>query len=176
MKEKTMLIDSSNCIGCKACVVACKQENGFSVGNNLLKIHQKEHLNDHLIKYYEHHSCLHCDEPECVAACPVGAITKNADGIVQYNEYKCIGCHACVTVCPHIGVRIMTNGLVGKCNLCKDRLESDLAPACVIVCPTKARMYDSKEVILQIAAKRQKENQGYEAQLKGTKIITVLPK
>lgn len=183
MKEMAMLIDSSNCIGCKACMMACKQENGLSVGNNFLKVWLKESLNDHFVKFYAHNSCRHCYEPQCEAACPVGAIKRNDDGIVLHDELKCIGCQVCVSVCPHAGIRMMNNGLVGKCNLCKERLSSGLSPACVSVCPTNARLFDLKGEIIQIATERQAEleNQGYETQLDGIydgrmKVFTLLPK
>ena len=177
-----MLIDSSNCIGCKACIVACKQENSLGAGNKFITILPREYLRDHFVKYYAHLSCKHCYEPQCVAACPYGAIKRNEDGVVLHDELKCVGCQVCVTVCRHSAIKIMQNGIVGKCNLCQDRSKLGLPPACVSVCPTNARIFDSKEKILQIAGERQAEleSKGYKPQLSGiqnsqTKVVTLYP-
>lgn len=157
MSEKTMLIDVTRCIGCKACAVACKQENGLAAGSTRLKVWPIEYLTNQVVKYYNHQSCRHCYEPRCQNACPVGAIERREDGVVLQDESKCMGCQVCVTVCPYGGARIMVNGKAGKCSLCEHRLQSGLPPACVTVCPTQARMMAGREEIIREAKQRKAE-------------------
>ncbi len=176
-----MLIDSTSCIGCKACLAACKQENGLATDNNYLKMHPVEFLNDHYVRYYAHVSCRHCSEPQCAAVCPVGAIKSTDDGVVLHNELLCIGCQVCAAVCPYAAMGIMNNGLVGKCTLCQERLSSGLSPACVDLCPTGARVFDTKEKVAKLAREREiaAEKKGYKAQIVGldnhNKVLTLLP-
>jgi Fe-S-cluster-containing dehydrogenase component len=109
-------------------------------------------------------SCLHCETPDCVTVCPTGASYKRAeDGIVLVDEDKCIGCQLCAWACPYgareialphsrapasdAGRRDSKRGTMQKCTLCVDRIynetldESDRQPACVLACPTRARMF-----------------------------------
>ena len=94
-------------------------------------------------------SCLHCETPACVTVCPTGASYKRAeDGIVLVDEDKCIGCKLCSWACPY-GAREYSpvEGVMKKCTLCVDRIynenlsEAEREPACVQVCPTKARHF-----------------------------------
>ena len=109
-------------------------------------------------------SCLHCETPDCVTVCPTGASYKRAeDGIVLVDEDKCIGCQLCAWACPYgareialphpkaaasdAGRRDSKRGTMQKCTLCVDRIynetldEHDRQPACVMACPTRARMF-----------------------------------
>ena len=94
-------------------------------------------------------SCLHCETPACVTVCPTGASYKRGeDGIVLVDEDKCIGCGLCAWACPY-GAREMSpvDGVMKKCTLCVDRIynenlpEAEREPACVQVCPTRARHF-----------------------------------
>jgi Fe-S-cluster-containing dehydrogenase component len=94
-------------------------------------------------------SCLHCETPACVTVCPTGASYKRAeDGIVLVDEDKCIGCKLCSWACPY-GAREYSpvEGVMKKCTLCVDRIynehlpEAEREPACVQVCPTRARHF-----------------------------------
>ena len=94
-------------------------------------------------------SCLHCETPACVTVCPTGASYKRAeDGIVLVDADKCIGCQLCAWACPY-GAReySQARGTMQKCTLCVDRIynetldERDRQPACVMACPTRARMF-----------------------------------
>jgi len=87
----------------------------------------------------------------------VGAIQSGEDGLVIQNDEKYIGCHVCVTACPHSGMKIMTNGKVGKCTFCSHRLERGKEPACVTVCPVNSRVYGEREELLHEASKRMAE-------------------
>jgi Fe-S-cluster-containing dehydrogenase component len=94
-------------------------------------------------------SCLHCEDPPCVPVCPTGASYKRAeDGIVLVDYDKCIGCKYCAWACPY-GARELDEErqVMTKCTLCVDRIysetlpESEKKPACVLACPTSARMF-----------------------------------
>ncbi|HZV22788.1 MAG TPA: 4Fe-4S dicluster domain-containing protein, partial [Luteimonas sp.] len=111
-------------------------------------------------------SCLHCETPACVTVCPTGASYKRgADGIVLVDEDKCIGCGLCAWACPY-GAREMSpvEGVMKKCTLCVDRIynenlpESEREPACVQVCPTRARHFgdlgDPESKVSKLVAER----------------------
>ena len=111
-------------------------------------------------------SCLHCETPACVTVCPTGASYKRgADGIVLVDEDKCIGCGLCAWACPY-GAREMSpvEGVMKKCTLCVDRIyntnlpEAEREPACVQVCPTRARHFgdlgDPESKVSKLVAER----------------------
>ena len=111
-------------------------------------------------------SCLHCETPACVTVCPTGASYKRAsDGIVLVDEDKCIGCKLCSWACPY-GAREYSEveGVMKKCTLCVDRIynenlpESEREPACVQVCPTRARHFgdlgDPESKVSKLVAER----------------------
>ncbi len=157
MNLHAMLVDVSRCIECKSCTVACKQDNGLQMGDWWLNIRRREDLKTNLVRYYQTQSCRHCVDPVCQVVCPVGAIERGKDGLVIQDDQKCLGCHVCVTTCPHRGMKIMTNGKVGKCTFCRHRLERGQEPACVTVCPVNSRVYGEREEILREASKRMEE-------------------
>ena len=111
-------------------------------------------------------SCLHCETPACVTVCPTGASYKRGeDGIVLVDEDKCIGCGLCAWACPY-GAREMSpvDGVMKKCTLCVDRIynenlpEAEREPACVQVCPTRARHFgdlgDPESKVSKLVAER----------------------
>jgi len=111
-------------------------------------------------------SCLHCETPACVTVCPTGASYKRAeDGIVLVDEDKCIGCKLCSWACPY-GAREYSEveGVMKKCTLCVDRIyneqlpEAEREPACVQVCPTRARHFgdlgDPESKVSKLVAER----------------------
>ena len=101
-------------------------------------------------------ACLHCEEPGCLYACPApGAIVQYTNGIVDFNQENCIGCQYCVTGCPFdIPWFDKATRTVSKCNMCIDRVDAGLEPACVKTCPTNAISWGSKEDMLALAAKK----------------------
>ena len=169
MNRNAMLVDVSRCIGCKACAVACKQENGLAAGNSRLRVWAKEYISDKVLKYNYPQSCRHCYEPQCRTACPVGAIQRGDTGWVLHDEAKCMGCQVCVTVCPYGGTKIMANGKAGKCSLCEHRLQLGKVPACVAVCPTEARIFGLRENVVREARQRMADlsAQGLNSRLEG---------
>lgn len=175
-----LLYDSTLCIGCKACVSACKEVNNmppeFSSEEQLwdtpLDISGKT-LN--VIKVYKDGtcankdaekdgfafmkvSCLHCVDPSCVSACPVTAMTKDpVTGIVSYNKDACIGCRYCVAACPFGVPRFQYDTPVpqiSKCQLCKHRMGEGKYAACAEVCPTGATLYGKVKDLHEEAKRR----------------------
>ena len=144
MTRKIMIIDLERCIGCHSCAVVCKQENGVSLGvfyNKVLTVGPFGSY-PNLELYYLPVTCQHCNKPECVSVCPTGASHKRQDGIVLVDHNKCIGCQYCIMACPY-GVRTYdkAKGVIEKCTLCAHRVEVNEVPACVSICPGKARIY-----------------------------------
>ncbi|MEM0947490.1 MAG: 4Fe-4S dicluster domain-containing protein [Pseudomonadota bacterium] len=165
-KQLGLVIDLDICVGCHACVTACKGWNTENygaplgdddpygaepVGSFLNRIHsyevQPEDGTAQLIHFPK--SCLHCADAPCVTVCPTGASYKRVeDGIVLVNESDCIGCGLCAWACPY-GAREMdpVENVMKKCTLCVDRIyndnlpEDDRVPACVRTCPTGARAF-----------------------------------
>jgi sulfite dehydrogenase (quinone) subunit SoeB len=161
-----LVIDLDTCVGCHACVTACKGWNTETLasplsdtdpygadpsGAFLNRVHSFEVTPPDGPAQIVHFpkSCLHCDDAPCVTVCPTGASYKRAeDGIVLVNEAACIGCGLCAWACPY-GAREMdpTEQVMKKCTLCVDRItsdtlpEADRIPACVRTCPAGARHF-----------------------------------
>jgi Fe-S-cluster-containing dehydrogenase component len=136
-----MVIDASQCVNCKSCIIACQLENNVPPGFNRAWI--KEYSQDHGIKpHFQPGNCMQCDRPTCVDACPVGATYKNKDGRVIIDSAKCIACGFCIPACPYNARFIHpVSKVADKCDFCGTRLEQGLEPACVVVCPTGARVF-----------------------------------
>lgn len=165
-KRLGLAIDLDTCVGCQACVTACKgwNDQGYGAplsdqapygaapsGTFLNRVHSYQvaptGAAPQTIAFPR--SCLHCDNAPCVTVCPTGASYKRAeDGIVLVNEDVCIGCGLCAWACPY-GARELdaAAGVMKKCTLCIDRIynenlpEVDRLPACVRTCPTGARHF-----------------------------------
>ncbi|SHI42541.1 4Fe-4S dicluster domain-containing protein [Desulfosporosinus lacus] len=169
MSQLAMLVDGSRCIACKSCSVACMQENGLQ-SNSWLRVRRRELLTDHLVRYYNPQSCRHCADPICLSVCPVGAIKRGDDGFVIHDVECCIGCQVCVTACSYSGIKIMTNGKVGKCSFCSHLLQQGKEPACVTVCPVDARVFGEREELIREAGLRMTNlaSRGISVHLEGT--------
>lgn len=143
--QKAFYFDSSACIGCKVCQVACQDKNDlpagllwrrvFSYGGGSW-IQQAETMTpDNLFVYSVSTACQHCENPVCLNVCPASAISKRADGIVLIDAQKCIGCRYCQWACPYGApqfndeLKVMT-----KCTFCADLQDQGLNPACVDAC------------------------------------------
>ncbi|RGP37247.1 4Fe-4S dicluster domain-containing protein [Pseudotabrizicola alkalilacus] len=182
-KALGLVIDLDTCVGCQACVTACKgwNDQGYGVplsdqnpygsnpsGTFLNRVHsyqvQPAEAAPMIVNFPR--SCLHCTDAPCVTVCPTGASYKRVeDGIVLVNEDACIGCGLCAWACPY-GAREMDAdaGVMKKCTLCVDRIynenlpEEDREPACVRTCPTGARHFgdlsDPDSKVSQLVAAR----------------------
>jgi Fe-S-cluster-containing dehydrogenase component len=139
MKENALLVESSRCIGCCSCEVACKMEHDLPAGPRPIKVIQLGPVEqgDELIMSFQFTTCFHCDRPACVLACPTGAMQKRKDGIVFSDEELCIGCQTCAVACP-FGIPELNpaTGKIAKCDGCMDRVDQGLWPSCALKCPT----------------------------------------
>jgi formate dehydrogenase beta subunit len=170
------LIDTTTCIGCKACEVACQEWNdhGFALGPltpagagyqtqpdlahdfwNLIRFNELERdggMRWLMAKY----QCMHCADPGCLRACPApGAIFVRENGTVDFASEHCIGCGYCITGCPFdVPRRHPGTKKVFKCTLCSDRTAVGLEPACVKACPTSCLTFGRRDDILDAAAAR----------------------
>ena len=134
------VIDQDRCIGCHACTVACKEEHQVPVGvfRTWVKHIEKGEF-PNTSRHFGVMRCNHCDDSPCTVICPTSALYKRADGIVDFDNRRCIGCKACMQACPYDALYIDPNSnTAAKCNFCAHRVEKNLEPACVIVCPTQA--------------------------------------
>ncbi len=134
------VIDHTRCIGCHACTVACKAENDVPVGSfrTWVKYTEKGEFPD-VRRSFAVLRCNQCTSAPCVSICPVHAIEKRDDGIVNIDPQACIGCKACLQGCPYDALYINdSSGTAEKCHFCAHRTELGLAPACAVVCPTEA--------------------------------------
>ncbi len=144
MAQLTLLVDSDLCFDCKACEVACKQENNVAHGVHWIKVVTKgpRMVGDSLVAEFMPTTCWHCAKPPCMEVCPTGAIKRCEDGIVVVDHDLCIGCKICIPGCP-FGVIEMNpqTGIAEKCDLCRHRIEKGLRPACVQHCQTGAILF-----------------------------------
>jgi formate dehydrogenase iron-sulfur subunit len=168
------LVDTTTCIGCKACEVACLEWNGYEFREttfadnyqtmpdtawnfwNLIRFNEDVDSDGNISWLMRKDQCMHCAEPGCLIACPAdGAIVQYTNGIVDFNQANCIGCQYCVTGCPFNIPKFDTaTKKVYKCTLCSDRVGAGLEPACIKSCPTGCLHFGSKEDMLFEANKR----------------------
>lgn len=172
-EEVAKLIDTTVCIGCKSCQVACsvwndiRAEVGYFEGtlDNPLDLEAKAwtvmrfsevDVDGHFQWLIRKDGCMHCEDPGCLKACPApGAIVKHANGIVDFQSEHCIGCGYCIAGCPFNIPRInKEDNRAYKCTLCVDRVAVGQEPACVKACPTGAIQFGSKKAMHEVAAER----------------------
>jgi len=142
-KRYAMVIDLRRCIGCHSCSVACKAENRVPLGvfRSWVKIIEKGKY-PNTTRHFLPSLCNQCDTPPCVINCPVQATWRQEDGIVIIDEHRCIGCRYCMATCPY-DARYLNPlmPIVQKCYFCHHRVYAGLEPACVEVCPVRARIF-----------------------------------
>src|SRR5512143_2334125 len=172
-QEVAKLIDTTKCIGCKACQVACMEWNDTrdAIGNNHGVLDNPMDLTENswtVMRYAEVETdrglewlirkdgCMHCADPGCLKACPApGAIVQYSNGIVDFQEENCIGCGYCITGCPFNIPRLSKkDSKVYKCTLCSDRVAVGLEPACIKTCPTGALVFGTKQDMIHHAEGR----------------------
>ena len=148
MPEYGILVDFARCIGCRACEVACQQENNTPDGINWIRNIRigPEHNNGNLTLQMVSLNCMHCGKAPCIEVCPAKAIAKRPDGIVLIESTKCIGCKHCLWVCPFGAPQFNSiEGRMTKCVLCVQRVEKGKVPACVATCYPQALKFGTTE-------------------------------
>jgi formate dehydrogenase iron-sulfur subunit len=175
--------DTTTCIGCKACEVACKQWNDLpSDGGALRAGGSYDHTGELNSSTWRHvrfvelaegavdvgsavaafdswvfmsDVCKHCTNAGCLDACPTGALIRTEFDTVVLQPDVCNGCGYCIPACP-FGVvdRAPDDGRAAKCTLCYDRLEDGLEPACAKACPTDSIQFGPYDELLDVAARR----------------------
>lgn len=161
---KAVLYDSTQCVGCRACESGCAQKWGLPYND---KIAAEEKLSAHKLTTiktsgdkFSRLKCMHCQEPACASACPVGALHKTAAGPVVYDQDKCIGCRYCMVACP-FGVPTYEwtsrTPRVRKCDGCQDKPDST---ACTEACPVGATITGDRDALIAEAKKRLAEKPG----------------
>lgn len=134
-------VNLDRCSACKACVSACHHMNGLSSDESWRRVQQwiGESGTDTWFQTVTS-ACHHCVNPECMNGCPVGAYEKNGiTGIVKHLDDQCIGCEYCIWKCPYeVPKYHESHGVVRKCDMCSERLENQIEPACVQACPHDA--------------------------------------
>ena len=166
--KRGMVFDLKACIGCNACVVACKQENSLPDGVFFTRTLSEDYgVYPANKRVYIPTLCNHCEDAPCEKVCPTGATYTRDDGIVMVDDDLCIGCGTCAVACPYDqrteieaeslkaglfgtgeltpfeeqGYGRWTPGTVTKCDFCSQRVDVGLEPACVVTCPTDARIF-----------------------------------
>jgi Fe-S-cluster-containing dehydrogenase component len=185
MTQLALVIDLNVCVGCHACVTSCKQWNtsgsagpladeraygadpSGSFFNRVMTFEVGQFPAVQTVHFPK--SCLHCEDPPCVPVCPTGASYKRAeDGIVLVDDARCIGCNYCAWACPY-GVRELDpqRKVMTKCTLCVDRIHderlpaAERQPACVLACPTKARLFGDVHDPDSVVSVAIREQQGF---------------
>jgi Fe-S-cluster-containing dehydrogenase component len=163
------LIDTTLCIGCGACVRACRAENAVPDGMYRTWVERYEipvegeafvdtpnggeHGFDPVATglnvrkgFFVPKLCNHCRETPCIQVCPVGASFATRDGVVLVDPEHCIGCGYCVQACPY-GSRFIHPGThtADKCTLCYHRITEGLGTACAEICPVGARRLGDRQ-------------------------------
>ncbi len=175
-----VLVDTTNCIGCRNCEWACKEAHDIPAGDinsyedksvfkemrrpsgkSLTVVNQfenPERINSPINVKVQ---CMHCDHPACVSACIVGAFSKKENGSVVWDTDKCIGCRYCMVACPFQVPSFEYDKAIQpeikKCDLCIDRTKEGKLPACVNNCPVEAITYGPRSELIKIAREKIKK-------------------
>ena len=155
------IIDNRKCIGCHACTTACKAEHEVPIGVNRTWVKQTEKGEfPNSKRVFSVLRCNHCTDAPCVEICPTQALFTRKDGIVDFNNDRCIGCKSCMQACPYDALYIDPDThTAAKCNYCAHRVDIGLEPACVNVCPEHAiisgDMDNPESEIAQLLAREQ---------------------
>ena len=180
-----LVTDLDTCVGCHACATACKEWNASSKLSGALSDYQPFGAHPagvwfNRVRHFEVGaypegetinfplSCLHCADAACVTVCPTAAIQKRSDGIVLVDQDKCMGCNLCAWACPYGALELdEVQGTMKKCTLCADRIYDELLapedrqPACVLACPTRARLFGDFDDLDSVVSKATAERGGF---------------
>ena len=165
-----ILVDTTRCIGCRACELACGEEHDMLVPDVLndgaLEKHRTTSDKQWMVvnkfeteagEVFVKRQCMHCYQAACASACPTEAMEKTKNGPVTWHGNRCIGCRYCMASCPFDMPKFEYgewNPKIQKCTMCFERLEAGQKPACVAACPTDALMFGTRVKNLEIARHR----------------------
>lgn len=172
-----VLVDTTVCVGCRNCELACKKAHGIPTGdpesykakevfakkrrpgeNDLTVVNEYRNPKNSLLPINVKVQCMHCDRPGCVSACIVGALTKQENGSVIWDTKKCIGCRYCMVACPfQIPAFQYHEALepeLRKCDFCNGRTKEGHLPACIEICPVEALTYGPRSEVIKIAREK----------------------
>jgi len=181
------LVDTTLCVGCRKCEQVCNQQHSLPAPEasfeELTVLENERRMNETTYtvvnKYYPKNigtltwrqrptfvkfQCMHCNDPSCVSACIVGALTKQDNGAVIYDAEKCIGCRYCMVACPfqvpayEYGEALAPQ--VRKCTFCFEYIQNGGLPACAQVCPREVMTFGKKAELLDLARWKMKNNPG----------------
>ncbi len=195
-----ILVDTTRCIGCRACQAACKKKNnlpadpqpmpanrtfpkalsatsytivefrqvdvsGQGVSPQIKATASGQTADSSVAIRTVKKQCMHCLNPACASVCPVGAITKTAQGPVVYDADKCMGCRYCMAACPFNIPKFewdSANPRIRKCNMCADLVAQGQQTACTAACPVKALQFGKRaDLVAEAQARVGKEPNKY---------------
>jgi Fe-S-cluster-containing dehydrogenase component len=175
MAIKTLFVDPSRCIGCRACEAACRECDTHK-GESMIMV---DFVDRGFSVATQPTLCMHCEDPvaPCAQVCPAQAILISPEGVVQQAEpSRCIGCKNCVYACPFGVPKFDTEAkLMKKCNLCFDRTVQGLQPWCAQACPTDALWYGTYEEFSAVRVGEPVADTGFGTQGVHTRVFHVLP-
>jgi formate dehydrogenase iron-sulfur subunit len=186
-KSRALLFDVTRCVGCRECAKACKASHEFPGTGEETELDATTYtvVLDKGEDRYLRRMCMHCADPSCVSACPVGAFTKTETGPVVYDAGKCMGCRYCMIACPFNVPRYewaKPIPVVRKCDGCFERQKAGKPTACTEACPAEATVGGTREEMLAEAKKRIAENPGTyhpvvygENEVGGTNVFVLSP-
>jgi Fe-S-cluster-containing dehydrogenase component len=154
-----MAVDTRRCVGCNACVIACKTENALPEGcfRDWIAEEVSGTFPD-LTMQIRSERCNHCEVAPCVSACPTGASHVGDGGAILVTAGKCTGCKACIASCPYGARSLHPAGHVDKCTFCLHRVLAGKQPACTEICPTRALtfgdLHDPASPVARLLARR----------------------
>ena len=174
-ERRGVLVDTTKCVGCRACEAACTETNHqpaptllndpavFTKGPRVTDTRHYTVVNaantaaSAVPARFIKRQCMHCLEPACASACLVRALNKTPTGPVEYHKDRCLGCRYCMVACP-FGVPKYeyesATPFVQKCTFCGDRQARGESPACTSVCPSGALLFGRRDELVEVARER----------------------
>jgi formate dehydrogenase iron-sulfur subunit len=169
------LVDTTLCVGCRACEAACNEANGLpdpgpefereavlerprdTTPDAFTVVNRFENAKRPDEPIFVRKQCMHCNQPACASACLTRALEKTKEGPVIYNKDRCMGCRYCMIACPFDVPKYQYSSAspyVRKCTFCAERQKQGLMPACADACPTGATLFGKKSELLELARTR----------------------
>ena len=179
-RTPAVLVDTTRCLGCRACEAACSEKNRLpspaKAGDaSVFETRRTTDVDTFTVvnrrggpdlssePRYVKSQCMHCLDPGCASACPAKALEKTFEGPVVYHPERCLGCRYCMLACPFDIPRFeyeKASPYVRKCSFCADRQKQGLAPACVEACPAGALQFGTRGELVEEARTRIYQNPG----------------